>query len=120
MREYEATLVLSPELDDDAVNQAIEQVGDTLERAGGELTSSGQLVNRKGHVAEATDGWKQRKLSYAIDGHKEGYYLVLRFTADPPVPAELERQWKLNESVLRYLVVRADDAGKRPEVGARA
>jgi small subunit ribosomal protein S6 len=109
MREYEAMLVLSAELDDEEVNGAVERVSDILARVGGELSFSGQLLNRKGRTAALDGEWKPRKLAYAIKGQTEGYYVVLRFSGEPLTPEELERAWRLDESVLRYLVLRAEE-----------
>lgn len=110
MREYEAMILLSSELEDEGVNAVIERLGRLLADSGGDLLSSGQLANSKGDVAEVQDGegWKVRKLAYPIRGDSEGYYVVTRFTAEPEVPREIESRLQLDETVLRYLVVRAD------------
>ncbi len=118
MRDYEAMLVLSPELDDAGVNQAVERTGDIIEREQGELALTGVLANKKGDVARASGEWRVRKLAYAISGHREGYYVVLRFSGPTELPGELERTWRLNEDVLRYLVLRTDEA--LPEIAPLA
>lgn len=109
MREYELMLLLQPDLEDDGVNKVIGQVGDLLQRDGGELISSGQLVDKKGSVAETAEGWKARRLAYAVKNNRQGYYAVLRIQVEPARIDGLERVLKLNENVLRYLVLRADE-----------
>ncbi len=110
MREYEAMIVLSSELDDEGVNSVVERVGLLMTDSGGEVLATGQLANSKGDVSEVTDGegWKVRKLAYAIRGHSEGYFVVLRFAAEPELPRELESRLELDETVLRYLIVRQE------------
>jgi small subunit ribosomal protein S6 len=51
----------------------------------------------------------KRRLAYEIDDVREGYYVVMKFRSDPDGAKELERQMRLNENVLRALVIRADD-----------
>jgi small subunit ribosomal protein S6 len=109
MRDYEATVVLNPHLDDQGVNDLVSQVGELLQRQGGELASVGQLIDKRGNVAETTEGWRARRLAYGIGGQREGYYAVLRFQAPAAAPDELERWLKLNENVLRFLVLRMDE-----------
>jgi small subunit ribosomal protein S6 len=109
MREYELMLILQPTLEDDGVNTLIGQVGEVLQRDGGQLVSAGQLADRKGTVVELTEGWKARRLAFPIRNQRQGYYAILRFNAEPVRIDGLERVLKLNESVLRYLVLRADE-----------
>ena len=113
MREYEAMIILSPDLDDSGVNEIVGQVGTLVSREGGEVTLAGQLTGKKGHIIEATEGWRVRRLAYSIGGRKEGYYVVLRFSTQPSVLAELEHRLKLNENVLRHLVLHAKEGVTR-------
>jgi small subunit ribosomal protein S6 len=109
MREYEATIVLSPLLDDDGVNGIVGQITELVGRYGGELDSVGQLTDKRGNVAAVTENWRARKLAYGIRGHREGYYVVARLRGAVEVPDELERWLNLNENVLRFLVLRVDE-----------
>ncbi len=108
MRPYEATLVLQPLLDNDGVNGVVERITQLLTGKGATVDLSGQLIDRRGNVSEATDGWRKRRLAYAIKNHREGYYVVLRFQAPTDALAELDRALKLNDDVLRFLVIRTD------------
>lgn len=108
MREYEAMLVLQPTLDDDGVNGLIGRVGEVLEREGGSIASSGQLVDRRGTVAAVTEGWRTRRLAYHIGGQREGYFVVLSLQAPPTAIDELERWLTISEDVLRHMVLRQD------------
>ena len=109
MRPYEATLVIQPKLDDEGVTSLIGRVEQLLTKEGGTLDSSGQIIDRRGTVAEVSDGWKKRRLAYAINSHREGYYAVLRFHAPPEALTELDRSLKLSDDVLRFLVLRTDE-----------
>ena len=49
-----------------------------------------------------------RKLAYAIDYISEGYYVLMNFKANPDLPAELERNLKISEDVMRFMVVKKE------------
>ncbi|MCF7926626.1 MAG: 30S ribosomal protein S6 [Candidatus Izimaplasma sp.] len=55
------------------------------------------------------DEWGTRSLAYEIEDFNKGYYVVLTIKADNETRNEFERQAKLSEDVLRYLIVRRDD-----------
>lgn len=57
-------------------------------------------------TVDSVDEWGKRRLAYPIDYKNEGYYVLTRFTAAPELPAELERNFKINDGILRYLVTR--------------
>ena len=109
MRDYEAMLVLQPSLDDAGVNGVVGTVGELVGRGGGTVTSAGQLVDKRGTVAEITEGWRTRRLAYTIGGKRDGYFVVLRFQSPPEAIDELERVLKINENILRHMVLRVED-----------
>ena len=48
-------------------------------------------------------------LAYPIQYLNDGYYVLMTFEADPTLPAELERNYKISDDVLRYMVVNLED-----------
>ena len=110
MPEYELMVVTRPTMDDAGLNSLAGTLAKHVTDAGGEVTLSGQLVDRKGNVAAVEgEGWKTRRLAYLIDGSKEGYYVVLQFTSPPDLIARIEHGLKLDETILRYMTTRRDD-----------
>lgn len=95
MREYEFTFVVQPEITDDGV-QAISH------RFEGILAS---------HGAEKLfyEDWGRRRLAYEIRNFQKGHYQVLHFLSDGKVVPELERSARLDDSILRFLTVLAND-----------
>lgn len=65
------------------------------------------LIAANGTV-DAVDEWGKRRLAYPIDDETEGYYVQVNFTSDNNFPAELDRQLKINDSVLRTLIIRQE------------
>ena len=88
MREYEVVYIFDPALDEDAVNSKLEVYH---ERLGGEIV--------------AVDHWGGRQLAYPIRKQNSGYYVVTQFSADPSALPEYERILKLDDALMRYLVV---------------
>ena len=92
MNKYEAMDIVTPEMEDEAIKGVIEKFSGIITANGGEI--------------EKTDEWGRKKLAYPIDYKTEGYYVLVNFAAAPELPRELERNFRNDESILRYMVVR--------------
>lgn len=92
MNKYEAMYIVTPEMEDEAIKGVIEKFSGIITANGGEI--------------EKTDEWGRKKLAYLIDYKTEGYYVLVNFAAAPELPRELERNFRNDESILRYMVVR--------------
>ena len=88
-RQYEVAYIFDSTLEDAAIQ-------DRLTRYHGLLGISGDDVQ--------VNHWGRRQLAYPIGPRENGYYVVTRFTAEPPALPEFERALKLDEGVVRYLV----------------
>jgi small subunit ribosomal protein S6 len=64
-----------------------------------------KIVSQAGGAVGKVDRWGRRRLAYEIARQSEGYYVVVAFTAEPSVIAELERSLHLADEVLRFKVV---------------
>lgn len=95
MRTYEALYIISPELDDSAIQTVVADVERFI------TASSGTIVR--------SEVLGKRKLAYTIRKHTDGVYVVLRFLANPDSIKRLEQQLKLTESVIRYMVLYLDE-----------
>lgn len=92
MNKYEALYVITPELEEEANRGVIEKFAGIIAQNGG--------------VIENTDEWGKKKLAYPIDYKTEGYYVLVHFEAEAELPKELERNFKIDENIMRYMVVR--------------
>jgi len=92
LRDYEAVYIFDSALEEPTIN-------DKLDRYHGLLTgdNGGQIT--------AVDHWGKRQLAYPIEDNENGYYVVTHFTAAPVALPEYERVLKLDDDLLRYLVV---------------
>jgi len=95
VRKYESMYILRPDLDEEAVKNSIEKFS--------------ALVTEQGATVTKAEPWGKRRLSYLIDGHKEGFYVLMKFNAEASVPAELERVYKITDTIIRYMIIREDD-----------
>jgi small subunit ribosomal protein S6 len=91
MRLYEVVYILDPALDESAVNSKLDKFHELATANGGEVA--------------AVDHWGSRQLAYPINKKKSGYYVVAQFTAASEALPEFERLLKLDEEVMRYLLV---------------
>jgi small subunit ribosomal protein S6 len=102
MRRYEVVFVLAPTLADDEFDQQIDTYVEAARESGAEIVD--------------VDKWGKRRLAFPVQKHNEGFYTVL--TLDEPsgaAVAELERRFKVNDAVIRFLSVRIDLELKRAE-----
>ncbi len=95
MRKYELTFIVRPDISDDAVNAAVEQVQNWITNEGNEVTR--------------VDHWGRRRLAYPIRDQREGHYVKLDVSVKAESIAEIERNLKLNDAILRHLLVRLDE-----------
>ena len=97
MRDYELLFVLDPSLEEEAKANLVETVKSVI-NAGGEAGEAGEA-----------DVWGERKLAYSINKKNTGYYVVLPFKADADLPKELDRRLRINENVMRHIIVSQDE-----------
>jgi small subunit ribosomal protein S6 len=97
VREYEFTVLLRADLDDDARNQTIERI-------------EGWMPNGEGEdaVAPIAHHWGLRQLAYPIEKQEQAYYVHYEATMDPAGLSELERNLKYMTELMRYLIVLKD------------
>lgn len=64
------------------------------------------LVESLGGEVESVEKWGVRKFAYPINFKKEGYYVLMKFSAKPEDPQEIERQMKNTDSIVRQMITR--------------
>lgn len=94
MNKYESIIIINPSLEEQGIKDVITKFTD--------------LINSDGKV-EKVDEMGRRKLAYEIEKHKEGYYVVYTFEANPEFIKELERIYRITDSILKFITVRKED-----------
>ncbi|AVL99099.1 30S ribosomal protein S6 [Gordonia iterans] len=92
MRHYELMVILDPSLDERTVAPSLDTFLNVVRKDGGSVDN--------------VDIWGKRRLAYEVEKNAEGIYAVIDLNAEPATVSELDRQLKLNESVLRTKVLR--------------
>lgn len=93
---YETVVILKSELAPEAVQSLIDKLGQVVKTHQGEWVLS--------------EDWGKRKLAYPIEKETRGHYSYCVYSGDAGVVAEIERQLRIHDHVLRYLTVRVSDA----------
>lgn len=97
MRRYELMLLLSPDLEDDKLQAAVEKVTRAIVNAGGSLSK--------------VSPWGKRRLAYDIGKHRDASYFLIHFDIEPAQVREIERGLLITEEILRHLVTVLEDRG---------
>jgi small subunit ribosomal protein S6 len=87
--------IVKPDLDDQAVQQEIEKVG--------------QLIQSNGGQVKKVTPWGKRRLAYTVKENREGHYVVAEFDLEQAKVQEVERVLKISDTVFRHLLVRQDE-----------
>lgn len=99
MRQYELYLVIDAEAEEEDVNAIVERMTQLISTGDGE--SSGEVIK--------VEARGKRRLAYPVRKKPEGQDTILYFQTPPQALKEMERVLKLDERVLRYLIVRTDE-----------
>ena len=91
MNKYESVVIINPNVEENALKELIERFQ--------------TLINTDGKVEQVNELGK-KKLAYEIKKNKEGYYVVYDFEANPSLIAELERNYRITDEVMKFIVVK--------------
>ncbi len=98
---YEGMYVITATLSDDARHKALERLRSGITSRGGEI----KKIHEQG----------RKRLAYEIDGHREGYYYLLYFTAPAKIISELWQEYHLNEDLVRFMTLRTEKVMEKIE-----
>ncbi len=94
MNKYESVVIINSNTDEQGIKTLIQKFSD--------------LINSDGKV-ESVEELGTKKLAYEIRKQKEGYYIVIRFEANPTLIAELERVYRITDEVMKFIVVKEEE-----------
>lgn len=101
MRHYENLVIVKPTLTAEEIQANIAAIEEVITSNGGQIA--------------ATDAMGMRKLAYPIEKNERGYYHVIYYTVEPSAVAEIERRFRINEELLRFVTIKYE---KNREVAA--
>ncbi|WP_428738865.1 30S ribosomal protein S6 [Sulfurimonas sp.] len=101
MRKYENLVIVKPTLTAEEIQSSIAAIEEVITSNGGEIA--------------ARDVMGMRKLAYPIAKNERGYYHVIYYSVAPAAIAEIERRFRINEEILRFVTIKYE---KNSEVKA--
>ena len=101
MNKYESMYIVN-------ADQTEEAIAAQAEKFAGVVTANGGVVTEVKH-------WGKRRLAYAINFKNDGYYILMNFEANADFVKELERNYNIDENVMRYIVVRLEETAQKAE-----
>src|SRR5690625_1349187 len=99
MRAYEILYVIRPDIEEDAKKALVERFDNLLTSNGAEIVESKE--------------WGKRRLAYEIEDYKEGFYQIIKLNGDSAATDEFDRLAKINNDIIRHIVVRDEQAEEK-------
>lgn len=103
MQLYESIFIVRPSLSDDDTNKLIDKMKGVLDRAGASLLKM--------------ENWGKKKLAYEVGRERKGTFVYFHFRSGGEVIGELERSYRLEDSVIKFLTVRVDQTAPPKQAG---
>lgn len=95
MNKYEMMFIVKTTIEEETVKNVAEELKSIITSMNGSITDSKDLG--------------QKKLAYAINKETTGFYFVVNFDANNEIITELDRKAKINENVIRHMIIRLDE-----------
>lgn len=94
MNKYESVVIINPNVDEEGTKALVEKFTN--------------LINSDGKVEKA-DELGKRRLAYEVNKNKEGYYVVFYFEANTSLIAELERNYRITDEVIKFMTIKVEE-----------
>ena len=91
MKKYELAVAINGKIEENDKNAVLDKVKALIERFNGSIT--------------AVDDWGRKRYAYEIEKVREGWYVFIKFQAEPEAPAEIEQRMRIMDGIHRYLIV---------------
>ncbi|MFB5190909.1 30S ribosomal protein S6 [Alicyclobacillus fastidiosus] len=95
MRKYETMFIVNPALETEQTAELVQKYQTLISNQGGQIDELQEIG--------------KRRLAYEIEDNREGYYVLVHYTAGTDVSKELERVMRIDDNVVRYLTVRVGE-----------
>jgi len=98
---YEGMYIISSKLSEDTRSKALERIQSGINEHGGKIVK--------------VHDFGRRRMAYEIAGHRDGHYYILYFNVKPSAISELWHEYHLNEDLIRFVTLRADQVMEKIE-----
>ena len=94
MNKYESVVIINPNVDEEGTKALVEKFTN--------------LINSDGKLEKA-DELGKRRLAYEVNKNKAGYYVVFYFEANTSLIAELERNYRITDEVIKFMTIKVEE-----------
>lgn len=94
MNKYESVIIIKPSVDEEGMKAIIQKFTD--------------IINNDGKV-ESVEEMGKKRLAYEIMKNTEGFYVVYHFEAKPELIAELERNYRIDDNIMKFITIKNED-----------
>ncbi len=106
MPQYESIFIVRPSLTDEETDKVVEKVKGVLQRTGASVVKQ--------------ENWGKKRLAYEVRRERKGTYIYLNFTSPGDTVAELERSYRIEDAVIKFMTIKLEEEGaSRPAVEAK-
>lgn len=102
MRRYETIYILRPSLNEEEINTLVEKTNGIITGLGGQIIE--------------LDKWGMKKLAYFIKKESQGFYIYCDYAGTPEAVSEMERKFRIDDAVLRFMTVKKTDSISAEEI----
>ena len=95
LNKYESIYIINPEVEEQGIKELVEKFNTLIETEGGKVSE--------------TQEWGLKRLAYPIQKKEQGYYVLVNFEAKAESIVELERVYKITDSVMKFITIRKDE-----------
>ncbi|MBK1622329.1 MULTISPECIES: 30S ribosomal protein S6 [Afifella] len=99
---YEHVFLVRQDVSGQRVDELVEHYKGVVEQGGGSVGK--------------TENWGMKSLTYRIEKNRKAYFALMNIDAPSPVVAEMERQMRYNEDIIRFMTIRVDEHEEEPSV----
>ena len=104
MKRYEVIAIAKPDLIEEGIAKLIERIE--------------KIIFKHQGIIAKIDKWGKKRLAYEIKKYKEGHYFLFDFAGDGPLVSEIERNYKIDDRILKFITIKKDGAVTREGIDA--
>ncbi len=103
---YESIFIVRPSVTDEETSKVVEKMKAVLERTGATILK--------------TENWGKKKLAYEVKRERKGTFMYVHFEAGNTTVGELERSYRIEDAIIKFMTIRLEEAIQPPEAAGTA
>ncbi len=99
MKRYEVVAIIKSDIPEEDITTLIERIE--------------KIITKRHGIIAKIDKWGKKRLAYEINKQREGYYFLIDFVGDGPIVAEIERNYKIDDRIIKFITIKKEGAVTR-------